>query len=73
MSTLGVKRPIVLTANASYDLELEQKLATETTVLVENYTVLDFYSVPGQQQKVLRVLFFVAPGRPSYQGWIGKI
>ena len=27
-----------------YDLAMENKLATETTVLVENYTVIDFYN-----------------------------
>jgi actin-related protein 2 len=40
-----------------YDLELERKLALETTVLVESYTVCYFILIP-------------ATGRASDQGWI---
>ena len=42
-----------------YDVEQEQKLALETTVLVETYTVSNTYSVKKQLLKTLKKLIIM--------------
>lgn len=46
-----------------YDLELEQKLAAETTVLVENFTV----------SREVSINCVLASGWQSNQGWFGTV
>ena len=41
-----------------YDVEQEQKLALETTVLVETYTVSNTYSVKKQLLKTLKKTYY---------------
>ena len=41
-----------------YDVEQEQKLALETTVLVETYTVSNTYSVKKQLLKTLKKPYY---------------